>query len=157
MRIQLFNWCDNMNQLPQSNNILNTSNTLNLSREHSEMSGIPSLVLRTMTTDVLRERYWHLWLCSHPHFGLPRSWRATLDKSPRARKMRAIRKNEMIRIEKIVVRQRGETLKKGAKYESVFYPISDTASQPKNAPLDRAGIPVDSAVFLLEGQIAPIP
>lgn len=88
-------------------------------QEHSKIKGMPTRVLRTFDVDALRERYWHLWLCNRPHFGLPRSWRAPLDQSPYARKLRAVRKNEMLRIEALL-REKQQPLRGGTKYESIF-------------------------------------
>lgn len=82
--------------------------------------GTSKATLQSLSTADLRDRYWHLWLCNNPHFGVPVSWRAPLDKSPLARKIRHVRKSEMIRIAKIVTDERKEVLGAGNKYNELF-------------------------------------
>lgn len=87
---------------------------------HFAPHGTPTKLLKETDSDALRDRYWHLWKLNHPHFGIPRYLQATLDKSPMAKTLRRVRQRELIRIERIVVVQRGESLKMGTKYESLF-------------------------------------
>lgn len=82
--------------------------------------GTSTSTLQSLDSDALRDRYWHLWLCNNPHFGIPVSWRAPLDKSPMARKIRNVRKNEMLRIERIIKTDRQEDLHAGQKYDEIF-------------------------------------
>lgn len=98
------------------------------------VSGNTTAVLEAMESTELRERYWHLYACHNPHIGLPMSWRAPLDKSVHARRLRHVRKNEMLRIEKIM-RERQEPLKQGEKYESLFGKPSTAAPTPTVAPV----------------------
>jgi hypothetical protein len=91
-----------------------------LRKTDPEMVSTPTASLKTMSTNDLRDRYWHLWLCNNPGFGVPRRLRATPDKSQRTRQVRAIRKNEMLRIARIVTAERQESLNMGKKYDSLF-------------------------------------